>query len=76
MWILLWEKFTLKKHMNIKYEVYNCEECSAQLKTSIKLLKHMTECQEGGKKDTLYFDECGFSCKTKKILKHMNKSGI
>ena len=36
----------------------------------------MAECQEGGKKDNLYCDECGFSCKTKKILKHMNKSYI
>ena len=62
-------KITLKKHMNTKHEAYNCDKCSAQYKTSMKLLNHMAECQEKGKKDKLYCIEYRFSCKTKKNLK-------
>ena len=30
------------------HEVGNCDKCSAQFKQSMKLLKHMEECQEKG----------------------------
>ena len=58
-------KITLKKHINTKHNMHNYNKGSAQFKTSLKLLKHMAECQERGNKDKLYRDECGFSCKTK-----------
>ena len=44
-------KIMPKKHMNTKQRVYNCDKCSAELKTSMTLLKHMTDTQEQGKKD-------------------------
>ena len=55
-------KITLQKHMKTKLEVHTCDKCSAQIKTSIKLLNCMAECQEGGKKDKLYCSKCRFSC--------------
>ena len=69
-------KITLNKHMNTEHKVHNCDKCCAQIKTSIKLLKHMAVSQERGMEDKLYYDECGFSCKTKKPFKHMLKSRI
>ena len=39
---------TLKKHMNTKHEVHNCDKFSGQFKTSLKLIKYMAECQERG----------------------------
>ena len=62
-------KITLKKHINRKQEVHNCDKRSAQLETSMKMLKHMVECPERGKKDKCYCDVCGFSCKTMKTPK-------
>ena len=59
-------KITLKKNMNTKHEMHNCDKCSAQFKTSMKLLNHMAEWQERGKSYKLYCTECCFSCKTKK----------
>ena len=53
-------------------KVHSCDKCIAQLKTSMKLLKHLAECLELGKKDKLYYNECGFNCKTKKTLKAMS----
>ena len=44
-------------------------ENKKQFKPSMKLLKHMAECKERGLKDRLYYDECGFSFKTKKNQK-------
>ena len=61
-------KITFKKHINTKYEVHNCDKCSAQFKTSMKLIKHMAKWQESGKKDNLYRNELSFNCKTKKTL--------
>ena len=55
--------------MNTKHEVHNFDKCIAQLKTSMKVIKHMTECQERGKKEKLYCDKLSFSCKPKKNLK-------
>ena len=40
--------------MNTKHEVHICYKCNAQSKTSLKLIKHMAECQERGKKDKAY----------------------
>ena len=61
--------------MNRKHKVHNCDKCSAQFKTSMKLVKHMAESQERGKTDQSYCDDCGFSCKTKKNLRaHKYKS--
>ena len=57
---------TLNKHMNTKHKVHNCGKCSAQFEPSLKLLKQMAEGQERGRKYKFYYDECGFSCKTKK----------
>ena len=37
-------KITLKKNMNTKHEMHNCDKCSAQFKTSMKLIKYMAEC--------------------------------
>ena len=53
-------------------KVHSCDKCIAQLKTSMKLLKHLAECLELGKKDKLYYNECGFNYKTKKQLKAMS----
>ena len=55
--------------MDTKHKVHNCDKGSAQFITSMKLLKHITEFQEIGMKDKVYYDECGFSCKTKNNLK-------
>ena len=59
--------------MNTKHEVSIGDKCSAQLKTSIKIIKHMPKCQEKGK--TYKFMVI---CVTKqsKTLNNMNKSPI
>ena len=59
-------KTTLQKHMKTKHEVINIVHKS---KPEKKLLNHMVECQEGGKKDKLYCIECRFSCIQWKNLK-------
>ena len=56
--------------MNTKHKVHIYNKCSAQFKTSRKMLMQLAECQERGKKDMLYCDDCGFSCKTKSDLAH------
>ena len=42
----------------------------------MQLIKHIAECHERGNEDKLYCEECGVSFKTKKTLKHINKSYI
>ena len=52
----------------------NCDKCSAQIKTSMKLLKHIAEYQKRGKKEKLHCDDYDSVAKQRKTLKHMNKS--
>ena len=59
-------EITLMMLMNTKHKVNSCHTCSARFKTSMKLIRHIAEFGERGKKDKLYYDELSFSCKTKK----------
>ena len=69
-------KTTLKKQMNTKHEVYNFDKCSAQLKTSLKILKHMAKCQERGKTDKFIVICLVLVTKQWNTLNHMNNSPI
>ena len=68
------KEITLKNHMNTKHGVHNCKNCSTQFKTSIELLKHISECQVSNDGNKFFCDECAFSCKSKKNLKKHKKS--
>ena len=61
--------------MNSKYKMHNCDNCSAQFKILLKMLKHIAECHKRGKTNRLYYNECGFSWK-KTTLKPVIKNCI
>ena len=62
--------------MITKHEVYNFDKHSAQLWTSMKILKHMATCQERGKTDKFIVICVVLVTKQWKTLNPMNKSTI